>query len=216
MHLSTTQEDSMGEAKRRQAADNTALRQDGGDGGQSAVGLRIPSVMGVGIPFPGYPVGREAMVLDWTGNVCTAVIGCEMQPGDIDILRRGRLKAGLLERDGVIFLVLSWPDLMTVDLPYSAGLLKEHNRPQLHELVANERCRLSIAAAFIDASTGIGCGVRLFTVSPEFTRRLVGHISRQASTTRREHDARVEAVYRTFPTTTDMLAAAEIVEVVGL
>jgi len=103
------------------------------------------------------------------------------------------------------------------DASYSVGLLTPEER-EMHPRTLTEGWLLNML--MVDADTGIIRALRQITFTPEFSNKLDGVISAQLAAmpdfTPQKHFAEVDAAYKRWPSTTDMLPFSLATERGGL
>lgn len=131
---------------------------------------------------------------------------------EIHAARTGGGEFALLATDGVIMLCHRFGDgLPWSDSPFTQWFVPPAERRLPTVLVGRQRALLFVS--LVDASTGILLTLRVVSLSPEFTVALHDAIRRQARTAfrgREDHEKRVARIFRRYPTTEALVAAATV------
>jgi hypothetical protein len=129
---------------------------------------------------------------------------------EVEGVRAGPCGFALKVEGDVLFFLYTFRGLPWSDAPYTWHLLPEGLRgiPPAQD---TGETRLPLHVTLVNAATGVVGALRVVTLSPGFTRALLGAVRVQASTPwcgREEYDRQLGAAYRKYPTTAALLAAA--------
>lgn len=130
---------------------------------------------------------------------------------EVGAVRTGEAEFALVELPPAVFLLYRFGiGVPWSDCPYSYHLLPAGSRvPPPAE--GSEEQRALLTVLLLDAPTGVVKVIRAVTLSPEFTLKLHDAIRRQIAALwpgQARYTQHLAGVYRQFPTTNSMLAAA--------
>lgn len=133
-----------------------------------------------------------------------------LQPDEVAAVRRGRAEFALVTRgDLILFCYRFRPAIPWSDAPYSWHLVPADQRTV--PAVATPDKRDTLMVVLVEATTGIVQGLRVLSLSPEFTTTLHSAIRAQAERPwpgDEAYDRQLKALYREYPTTDQLVAAA--------
>jgi hypothetical protein len=134
-------------------------------------------------------------------------------PREVNAVRKGPCRFALKVEGDVLFLLYQFgteDEVPWSDVPFTWHLVPEDRRT-LPSAQDTGETRAVLQTVLIDASTGIVRAIRAVSLSPDFTRALLGAIRVQASTPwpgRADYERQLADVYRRYPTTEALLASA--------
>ncbi|RQR34822.1 hypothetical protein DIE22_16165 [Burkholderia sp. Bp9142] len=127
---------------------------------------------------------------------------------EVRAFRKGRARFVLVEEWPILFFLAKFGDMPWWDAPYSLSILPQELRRMNEEY--RPGLRYSLTSVLIDSLSGGQRGVRVCTLSPEFSNALHGALERQRGSTvdRESYDRVIDQAYRRFPSTESMLPSA--------
>ena len=171
------------------------------------------TLLAVGRPYiPGTTSLPEAIQYNWRDGGHELLMWLRSPTrAEVRDITKGAASFGLLVDQSLLVLLYRLGDI-DGDAPYSYWMAHGDGRsaPPPAEM-AEPHALLSIV--LVDASTGLVQGLRGVTFSPAFTARLHLAIQAQAAAptlSREDYDRAAEELYRRYPTTAAMWAAASI------
>jgi hypothetical protein len=130
---------------------------------------------------------------------------------EVEDVRAGPCEFALRALGDVVFLLYRFgASVAWSDSPFSWWLVPEARRA-LPSAVDTGETRAVLQVILADAASGIVRALRAVSLSPEFTRALLGAVRVQASTPwcgREDYDRQLAEAYRRYPTSDALLAAA--------
>lgn len=131
---------------------------------------------------------------------------------EVEAARKGKAEFALLTRGDVLFFLYRFGEnkIPWSDCPFSWHLVPQERRAL--PPVEGELTQAVLQVILLDATTGIIKVLRLVSFSPDFTRVLLNAIRVQASTPwpgNTSYDNQIQQVYAHYPSTTQMLSAAQ-------
>lgn len=124
---------------------------------------------------------------------------------EIKQIKTGAAEFGLLFESDIIFLLARFGDLSWIDAPYHWSMLPENEKVGPAAPEGDSLALLQVI--LIDAKTGVIKALRVISLSAANNKILRNAIGRQAANpiTPQEYNRRVDAVYKKYPSTNDMV-----------
>lgn len=173
--------------------------------------------LSVGETYPGALPAEDAAVfnLDAHGPLFLLAI-TRPDEREISAFRRGQVEFGLLEAGPVVLWLYRFGERMDGDAPFHAALNPPDSRFDWGQVdVAGQ---LSVLCLLVDRRTTRVKGIRLVSISRDFTGVLRAVCRRQESEgiSRADYDAAVNAAFARWTTLAAERAAARVLEVAGV
>lgn len=143
-------------------------------------------------------------VFNQSGGVLKIVFDSPLD-SEIKEIKDGKIKLGLIEEKGIIFLLFKFGHLPWMDTPYNVTLSQPY---ELQEL-ADEKTGYAVQIILIDGMTGIVKALKLIELPHEMSKRLKELVENQRKAPLPDYDAVLNKLYSTYDTI-DFLAEATI------
>jgi hypothetical protein len=124
---------------------------------------------------------------------------------EIDEIKHGNIKLGLLEEDGIIFFFAKFGSLSWMETPYNV----EFSQPYSLEELTDENAGYALQIVLIDGMTGIVQAFKLIWFPNEMSKRFKELVEKQLKNPVFGYDSALNRIYSRYATD-DLVTEAEI------
>jgi hypothetical protein len=164
-------------------------------------------------PFPVTIPDPEGPRLEWWpgGPPILTIAFYNPSPAEIDAIQNGDCEFGLVDkfRVGITWFLFKFGAMAWADAPYS--IHRATHKPDL-DVLQSDNDRLVLNVVLVDLADGQKVkAIRLITLSPAFSQRLIKELKQQLDEpklTNDQYDRRIVEVCKQFPMTINMLPYA--------
>jgi hypothetical protein len=166
----------------------------------------------VGEPLPGTrELPYNSAIFDFSTEGGTLYIAYE-RPTEIEIMnfRKGKASLGLVEVNGIIFILAKYGDQDWLDVPYHVNFSREFKLPLLEDATLG----YPILTIFLDSKDRVIKAIRLFAMPHEMSLNFNIMVEKQRNTSIEDFDAMLDMIYKEY-TTADLVKKAKIYKLPG-
>jgi hypothetical protein len=115
---------------------------------------------------------------------------------EIKEITQGKIKLGLLEEDGIIFIFIKFGELPWMDAPYNV----EFSQPFKLEGLIDENKGYEVQIVLIDGITGIVQALKYIELPHEMSKRFKELVEKQRKTQIQDYDRVLNRIYSKYET----------------
>lgn len=119
-------------------------------------------------------------------------------------IKKGKIKLGLLEKDGIIFFFIKFGELYWMDAPYNIAFSKPYEFGQL----ADENSGYAVQIVLVDGKTGIIKAIKLIGLPHELSVKFRDMVQKQKKAPVKDFDSVLSRIYTRY-LTGDLIQEAE-------
>jgi hypothetical protein len=113
---------------------------------------------------------------------------------EIGEIKQGKIKLGLLEKDGIIFFFVKFGSMAWMDAPYDVGFSQPF---KLEELMDEKN---AVQIVLIDGMTGLIVALKSIELPHSMSNRLKELVAKQMETPIRDYEKTLNRIYAAFST----------------